>query len=100
MEKKHGSVIKGMLSSSSKNVVEEAKTIEGFKSQLAPGLRKDLEECSVWGLKGGMGALTVKLEEELRRRPNVDIQLGARTSAISFAHTTYTLQVRQVLVPL
>ena len=100
MEKKHGSVIKGMLSSSSKNGVEEAKTIESFKTQLAPRLRKDLEECSVWGLKGGMGALALKLEEELKRRPNVDIQLGARTSAISFAYNSYILQVRHVLVPL
>ena len=91
LERKHGSVLKGMLSSTPKNV-EEAQTIEGFKAQLKTDLRKDLEECSVWGLRGGMGALALKLEEELRQRPNVDILLGCRTSAISYANNTHTIQ--------
>lgn len=92
MEKKYGSVIKGMLSKTPKNIEEEAR-ISQYKSNLDPTLLKDLEDCSVWGLQGGMQSLASSLEQELKSRSNVKILCNSKVNSITTANGHHTIQV-------
>lgn len=84
MERKHGSIIKGMLTKTVKNAQEEAQ-IESYKAGLSPSLRKDLEDCSVWGLVGGMQTLATHLEQDLKARSNVKFLLNTKAEKISIS---------------
>ncbi|EGG08851.1 uncharacterized protein MELLADRAFT_42777 [Melampsora larici-populina 98AG31] len=72
LERRHGSVIKGLLAKKAPSdaVVANEELISRLSSSLPPEVRT----ASVWGLKNGLETLTKKMTEWLIGRPNVELR--------------------------
>lgn len=78
-EKQHGSIILGMLRGTK---TREEKQREKEEWEKLGRLGKEREGWSLYGLKGGLGSLTSKLESAARSN-GVDTRLGQPAEAVT-----------------
>ncbi|CAH7685789.1 hypothetical protein PPACK8108_LOCUS20368 [Phakopsora pachyrhizi] len=74
LERRHGGVIRGLMSNhddnnnrNSQRALEQEQELKRLKMAIEPGL----QNCSVWGLRGGLESLVKSLRNHLSREDNV-----------------------------
>ncbi|KAG0141777.1 hypothetical protein CROQUDRAFT_51187 [Cronartium quercuum f. sp. fusiforme G11] len=81
LERRHGSVIKGLLARK-EEVSEKTIAEEESANILYRSLPSDLTSASVWGLKGGLETLTKTMTEWLMGRSNVELRKGETVTRV------------------
>lgn len=80
-EKEYGSVIVGMIRAKYSEKAKIEKEEETQRWAPLGQLGKDREDWAMYGLKGGLGSLTGRLEKEIRAR-GVDVRLGEKVEGL------------------
>jgi oxygen-dependent protoporphyrinogen oxidase len=74
-EKEYGSVIMGLLRAKHSAKAKAEKKEEEDRWAVLGELGKERERWAMYGIRGGLGSLTARLEREIKGR-GVDVKLG------------------------